>query len=273
MLLFCMVLSVAGCESDGMYENSDNEIEYDSIYNGAYFMTDESYEYYVRNCAAEVGVDEQWIADVLNGGDGGEWHYLIRPQSWFRCVIVGNQITVSNIEDTVYWIADDGNVFRGSSVTQTVSFWFSDDILHLNENNVTLQFQKDNSYQRTETEATTLRAPQTVTVDCGGQGLNYVTFSWNYRSEYGTVGAAIEIKKSNSQEYEAVQKIERVYMNQFVVQLGKSYFETGVNWVRIYHIGGPSITNDHSIIVKKSSEYTIFRVTVSNNGNVKVERK
>lgn len=236
---------------------------------GAYFITDESYECYVRNCAAQIGADEQWITDVLNGGDGGEWHYMIRPQSWFRCVIADNQISVSKVEDTVYDISSDGSNYQGTSIIQTVTFWFDGDILYLKDDNETLQYRKDSSYQRTE--AIILEAPQNVTVHSGGEGLNFITFQWNYQSDYGRVGAAIEIKTSGSQEYKAVQKIERIYMNELVVQLDESNFETGVNWVRIYHIGGPSITNDHSIIVEKNSDYTVFCVTVSNNGSVKVE--
>ena len=261
LLGIVVFFSIVGCEKQALCG--------DSV--GAYFITDESYEDYVRNCAVQIGADEQWVSDVLNGGDGGEWHYMIRPKSWFWCVIADNQITVSNIEDTVYDISNDGNTYQGSSITKKISFWFDGDILYLNDNNETLEFKKDSSYQRAETEALALGAPQNITVNSGGEGLNFVTFLWNYQSDYGRVGAAIEIKTSGSQKYKTVEKIERVYMNMLGVELDESEFEVGENWVRIYHIGGPSITNDHSIIVNKNSDYTIFRVIVSENGRVKVE--
>lgn len=267
-----MVFGVAGCKSGNPNHNlEDNAQSSGSTIDGAYFITDESYEIFVRNCASQIGAGEQWITDVLKGGDGGEWHYMIRPQSWFRCVIADNKITVSNIEDTVYCISNDGNIYRGNSIAQTISFWFSDDILYLSDKNETLQFSKDNSYQKLTNEVIALGAPQNVTVNSGGEGSNYVTFSWNYQSGYGKFGAAVEIKTANSQEYKAVQKIERAYMNMFVVELDEYNFQTGVNFVRLYHIGGPSITNDHSIIVNKNSDYTTFRVVVKDNGSVKVE--
>ena len=59
-------------------------------------------------------------------------------------------------------------------------------------------------------------------------------------------------------------------MNMFVVDIEDSEFEVGENLVGIYHIGGPSITNDKKIIVKKNSAYAMYRVIVDDNGNVEV---
>ena len=239
---------------------------------GAYFITDESYEQYVRACAAQAGVDEQWISDVLQGGDGGDLHDLIRPQSWFWCVIAGNQITVSEIYNTVYDISADGTGFRGESAIKTVSFWFEGDVLHLQDNNRTAEYKKDNSYQRDVTKDVRLGAPKNIDTDCGENSI-YVTFRWEYQSEYGTVGAAVQIKTPHAKEYETVNPIERVYGNTLVIEIQKSKLETGENSVRIYHIGGPSITNDHSILVQKNSPYATYRVIVEKNGKIRVKTR
>jgi len=268
LLGIVMMFGISGCRQD---DEPIEELCGDSV--GAYFITDESYECYVRKIAVDIGADEQWVSDVLNGGDGGEWYFLIRPKSWFWCVIADNQITVSKIEDTVYDISIDGSAFQGRSLINTISFWFKDDVLYLNDNNETLEFRKDSSYQGTETKQIAFAAPKDITVYSGGKGLNFVTFEWSYQSDYGYFGAAIEIKKSGSQEYKPLAIIERVYMNMLTVQLDESNFEVGVNWVRLYHIGGPNITKDHSIIVKKNSDYVTYRVIVDCNGNVKVKNR
>ena len=61
-------------------------------------------------------------------------------------------------------------------------------------------------------------------------------------------------------------------MNLFTVQLDSSNFETGENYVRLYHIGGPSITNDRFIVIKETSGYATYRVIVDENGNITVKQ-
>lgn len=268
VLGIAQMLFTAGCG-----QNWEPVIELcgDSV--GAYFITDASYERFVRSCAEEVGADEQWISDVLNGGDGGEWHYLVRPKSWFWCAIADNMITVSEIYDTVYDISVDGDAYKGISIINTVSFWFEYDILYMNDNGETTEYKKDNSYKRTQGKPIALDAPDNIETVVGGngyeEGYDYVNFQWYYRSGYGSIGAAAEIKRPGSAEYEAFAKIDRVYMNSIVVQLFKPKFGVGVNTVRIYHIGGPSITRDKSIIVNSNSPYVSYRVTVYDNGIMK----
>ncbi len=267
-----ITFGVGGCSQDMQNQKQEPTENLDDGFDGAYFITDESYESYVRNCAVQVGADEEWVSEVLNGGDGGQWNYMIRPPRWFWCAIADNQITVSKIGDTVYDISICENAYRGNSVAKTVSFWFSGDILHLSDNDETLEYKKDGSYKRAVTGEVALGAPQNITVQSGGEGLNFVTFKWNYQSDYGRIGAAVEIKTAGLQEYKPLGKIERVYMNEFTVQLDESNFEAGENQVRIYHVGGPSVTNDHSVIVRKNSNYATYRVTVNGDGSVTVQK-
>lgn len=273
MLGIVITCSIAGCGLGKQDRSRDPVKELCGDFVGAYFLTDASYERYVRNCAEQVGADNKWVLDVLNVGDGDEWHYMVRPQSWFWCVIANNQINVSNIVETVYDISVGENEYIGSSITDTISFWFKGDILCLNYNGKTMEYKKDNSYQRVETGDKILSAPKDVTVFGGGDGLCFAEFHWNYQSDYGTVGAAVEVKKAGSDEYETLNKIERVYMNMLVMQLDETQFEVGENLVRIYHICGPSITNDKKIILEKNSAYATYRVIVNDNGSVVVKNK
>lgn len=58
----------------------------------------------------------------------------------------------------------------------------------------------------------------------------------------------------------------------FTVQLDGSYFETGENYVRFYHIGGPDITNDNFIKVYANSDYVTYRVIVDESGRITVRQ-
>ena len=207
MLGIAAMFGVIGCGSGTQDQPRDPVKELGDDFVGAYFITDKSYERYVRDCAEQVGASNKWVLDVLNGGDGGAWQYMIRPQSWFWCAIANNQITVSKIVESVYDISVGENEYKGSSIADTISFWFKGDILCLNNNGKTMEYKKDNTYQRVETEDITLSAPKDVAVSIGGEEDDFVTFDWCYQSDYGTVGAATEIKKAGSDEYETLKKI------------------------------------------------------------------
>ena len=249
---------------------------YNTGHDGAYFITNESYEAYVRERAAETGKDEKWVQEVLlNGGDGGngrDHYYVVHPKSSFYCVIADNQIRVSQFGITVYSISQDGNTYQGSWGTSRITFGFNDDILYVQNKVETFLYRKDNAYQRTDTEATAPVAPQEITVYSGEKGHLYVEFWWNYQSYYSSEIAAAEIKQAGSTTYNTGPYLEIVWIGKFIFEFNESQFKTGVNWVRLYHVGGPSITSTKSIIVKKNSDYVLFRVTVAKNGSVKVEK-
>ena len=134
-----------------------------------------------------------------------------------------------------------------------------------------IEFEKDGSYRQAEKEVV-LRSPQNIRVSSGEEENGSVLFQWEYRADYGRVGAAIEIQKPGSREYVPIKKIERVYMNLFTVQLDGSYFDVGENHVRFCHVGGPSITNDRCILVNEDSDYVTYRVIVDENGNMTVKQ-
>lgn len=260
------IVSLASCQSGDYGAGASAFSSLEENIDGAYFITDEGYETYVRKCAKDVGANEAWVKDVLNGGNGGEWSYCIRPKSWFRCAIVGNKITVSIIENTVYDLTVKENEFKGSSITKDITFTCNGKYLLLNDEGLILEFKKDFYYDYKADRGTTLIAPKDVRIDVD----NTISFQWNYRSDYGNVGAAIEVKTASSQEYTTLKKVEHVYMNMLTVEFNRSDFEVGENFVRFYHVGGPTINNDNTVTMVNSSDYTSYRVSVGKDGDIKV---
>lgn len=247
-LLFALTsISIAFCMAGCVQGNEDASHEkFDGNPDGAYFITDECYK-------------------KIN---------TTRPQQLFRCVIANNQMMLTGMENNVYHVYDisfESNAsFKGVSVTETISFWFNGNILCIDCDGQTMQFEEDKTYQMAD-ERAVLSAPRDIEIFSGGEGGDFVKFQWNYQSDYGNFGVGIDIKTANSQEYQPVKMIERVYMNMFTVQFDKSYFKTGENHIRLYNIGGLEITNEHSIVVTKNSDYVTYSVMVNNDESVEVK--
>ncbi len=242
--------------------------EWDSSIDGVYRITDESWEAHIRMVAEEIGADESCVESVLNGGSAGEWSFWLRPKKYYDRVILNNKITVSGSRDYVYRIIREDNVYRGENATGSVTFWFQDEDLYFREGKETLQFYKDDSYRLTE-NSRTLTAPNHIRIYSDGEEHDFVQFQWNYDSDYGTHGIGVDVRKANENAYQTV-KIEQVYMNQFVVELGKSKLAEGDNWVRLYSIGGPQHWIDNTMTMLDNSEYTLFCVTI-NGDRIKVK--
>ena len=251
--------------------------EITSDFFGAYSITDECYKAYVRRSAASVGADDKWVSDALKDGQGGDWYYNygLYPQEWYtlaypkdtlNCVFANNQIAVDTGSTTIYNISKDRNVYQGASITGTITFWFDSDRLYLiDEYNKMWVFEKDDSYSFGE--SVKLESPQDIRVSINSK---YIDFEWNYKSTYGTIGATADIKTANSQEYKTINHIDRVWMNSLVSQLERSQFEVGENFVRLYHLGGPKTKNNKTILVEENSDYVTFRVTIGEDGSVRV---
>ena len=246
--------------------------EITSNFFGAYSITDESYEAYVRRSAASVGADDKWVSDALKDGQGGIWeiggvfYKLAYSKDTLNCVFANNQIAVDLEQTTVYNISKRGNIYQGTFETSTIAFWFNGDRLYLiDEYNKMWVFEKDDSYSFGETVK--LESPQDIRVSSSSE---YINFEWNYKSTYGTIGATADIKTANSQEYKTINHIDRVWMNSLVSQIERSQFEVGENFVRLYHLGGPQIKNNKTILVEENSDYVTFRVTIGEDGSVTV---
>ena len=208
------VVAQTKSEIDKIHSAKEIESEND----GAYFITDESWETLVRTTAEAIGADENWIENVLNGGDPGEeWRHSIAPKNYYYCVIIGNKIMVAEFRNHVYRISRNDNIYRGEMADMSLDFWFEEEELCLRKGNETLKYYKDDSYRLTEASRM-LTAPKEIRIDSGGNGINFVSLQLNYDDGYGTHGIGIDIKKANENTYRTI-KIEVVWMNQFVVQL------------------------------------------------------
>lgn len=244
--------------------------KYDFGCDGAYFVTDESYESYVREFAALHGEGEEWIEELLNGGTGGKWSQSIHRKSSLWCVIRGNQICVSSGNNTVYRFYPVQDGFKGETLHKSILFQTEGDLLTLTEDGKTLQYQKDPSYRETG-ETVILDPPEEIDISCGGEGLNFLILRWNFQYGYGMNGAGADIRTADSKTYETV-RLEEVWEYAYVMQFQPSDFRPGENWVRLYSIGGPMITNQKTLYLEKTSPYVLFRVMVEQDGSIRVEQ-
>lgn len=245
--------------------------ESDIMQNGAYFITDVSWENYVRNIAKDYGESESWIQDVLNGGDGGNLNHLVKPRNFHWVAAFDELLTLSKDYRIVYQFSYDDGTYTGYSLNSTIKFWLVDDVLFIRSGSNITQYKRDNSYQISEDTPVHFSAPINIDYGSGGLGLNYVFFTWNPSSGYGWFGAGVEVKKADSEDF-VLTKLEFAYMYTFVAQLGDTAFAQGVNTVRINYIGGPSlIRNSKNVYKIQSSEYAYFNVIVDAEGNVTIE--
>ena len=238
--------------------------------NGAYFITDESWESYVRSRADFFGANESWIQDVLNGGDGGALaHYSIRQRDVMWVAIYGDALTISEEGISVYRFYLDGDYYTCQSSYSTITFVLTDDILTVQRGSDTTQYRRNNSYEQSK-EIPSLRSiPTNIEHFFGGEGLNYAMLRWVRVDTAGAL-AGVEIQKAGTQDY-SLHKIAHAYNNEFIVQFSHSDFMQGVNTVRIYHIGYPFLLNNQ-VCLSANSKYTVFSFIIDAKGNLTIKK-
>lgn len=238
----------------------------DIIQNGVYVITDVGWEIYVRDFAKNFHESETWIQEVLNG-DGGYLENLIRPRSLHWVAIFDDLLTVSREECEVYQFSLEGDMYAGYKLHYSIKFWLVDNVLFMRYGDDILQYQKDDSYQISEEAPASFSAPKDIQYHCGGSGLDYVFIDWNRTPAAEYFGAAIEVKKADSESF-VFHAIEYEIMNMFVGQFRESDFVQGVNDVRIHYIGGPFVDqNTRQVYMIQDSEYMSFHVIVDDEGN------
>jgi hypothetical protein len=143
--------------------------------------------------------------------------------------------------------------------------------LNIKKGENSLCYKLDESYQLSDNEPVQFSAPTDVSYTFGGQGLNYASFDWNPDAGSGWFGAGIEIKKAGSEDF-ALLKIDHAYENTFVAQFSSTDFSQGINIIRIYYIGGPSLDRSaKQVYLIHNSEYKIFNLIVSIDGGIYFE--
>lgn len=97
--------------------------------NGAYFITDTSWEKYIRKCAKNFGENETWIQNVLNGGDGGERAGSFRSRSSMWTAVYGESMTVFGSTHRVYQFTPNLDFYTANYFNATTTFILNGDIL------------------------------------------------------------------------------------------------------------------------------------------------
>lgn len=268
------------------FANAKNEIDAveidgnsDLMKNGAYFITDSSWEMYIRlwaeiNADTFEGIDEKFIQKAIAGTlepediDGFLFFPPQRESMWV--VVYGEQVTVSRNFYDIYQISRVGNKYEGCSLHSSIDLVLKNDLLLVREGTVSLQYKRDNSFQSSEDVNIKFSRPANVSFSCGGEGANYAFFMWYPNSNSGWFGAGIEIFKANSSDY-VLTNIDSGYMNIFIAQFTKSDFTQGINYVRFYYLGGPSLDySTKQIYIIPSSEYVTFEVIIDIEGNISI---
>ena len=237
-----------------------------TLKDGAFFLAEDSWGLYVRNCAKELGKDENWIEETIqNGGEENSTGGLL-PRSRFWSAVGDGKITVSREESRVYPLTGEGGVYSGLRAGDTLRLWCSGDDLYVLQNGQTWHFRYDSSYTIEPAHAQ-FEKPSDVYYTGGGSGQNYFFAQWNYRSEYGWFGAVAAVKREADTDFREVV-CQFPYGNQFTVQLNAAGFSEGNNYVKIYHSGGPSVTKDKKVVIYNDSDCLTFIVRIAESISV-----
>lgn len=225
--------------------------EADDIKEGAFFIADDSWEFYIRDYADKFAKDENWIQKALKNGVETQPELSLITRNQFWVAVVGDQISISQEIMLTCQLLKSDNLFVGQTMNKNIVLWFLSDDLYVKQGDSVTHFIYNREYTLTEERNVKLEKPQNIQNQCGK---DYVFFQWPYQRDFGILGCSVEIKKAGEENFELI-KIEHVYMNQFMVQLGTDLFNIGENYVRITHLGGPIITNNKVIILNTSSDY------------------
>jgi hypothetical protein len=179
----------------------------DLMRSGAYFITDTSWELYVRHWVIDMenlidGTDEEWIQRAIEGTltieDTNGLVFPVPNRNGMWVAAYDDKITENY---KVFSFVRNGEAYTGKRLNSTISFTLVGNILTIkNEGNV-IHYKLDESYQLSENESVQFSAPTEVRNTFGGQGLGYATFDWNPNTESGWLGAGIEIKKAGSEDF------------------------------------------------------------------------
>lgn len=241
----------------------------DALTNGVFVLADDSWEVYVREYAKVSDKDEDWIQNVLANHDFGEPEKSFYPKKDFWVAIIETQMTLSTHDGIVYQVSRENGSYIGCSLVDEVDLWASNRDIYVHQGTTTFHFQRDDSYRLSDT-AVKLAKPKDVYVESRKNETNFLFLQWNYCAEYGTMGVGVEIKKAGVTEFQSV-RVEQPYMNMFTVQLDATLFAEGDNFVKLYHIGGPTIHNDKTLVLYENSDFMMISVHVADNGVIELE--
>ncbi|OQC09833.1 MAG: hypothetical protein BWX74_00844 [Tenericutes bacterium ADurb.Bin087] len=255
---------------------SGNTTPGETIKNGAYFITDESWDNYSRIWAESVkhlipDYNDDFVQKVINETitieDTNGINLLPPRRKLMWVAVIDKQMTISDGQRKVYHFIRENDKYYGETFNETVEFKLNNDILKIINNNMETEYYYDSSCMISD-DVLKLDKPKNIEYSCGGEGLNYAFFKWDCTMDDGLFGVGVEIRKNGQEEF-VLNKIEYPYHNTYVVQFERSDFIEGTNMVRFRNLGGPNLTNNPLQVSKFiDSEYVLYEVIVDNNDGV-----
>lgn len=245
----------------------------DTIEDGAYRLTDNSWLYMVRTIAKEFGKDKQWVQSAMIDG---EYTYqyngfeFVNKKDYYWVTVVGEQATLSNKgSNDVYRLNKDG-IYEGEGVGfgATAKLWLLKGILYFKTNAKFLQFSLDDTYTLDDTPKH-INTPNDVQVEA-----NSLTWNYSATTKYAPFWCAyaqIDIKYQGSTRYAAVgieYPVGGACPYGYIAYYKSLQLQVGVNELRISYVGCSTITNDNKIITGKDSDYYYLTLIVDEAGNV-----
>ncbi len=250
----------------------------DTIEDGAYRLTDNSWLYMVRTIAKEFGKDKQWVQSAMIDG---EYTYqyngfdFTNNKNYYWVTVVGEQATLSNKgSNAVYMLNEDG-IYEGEGVGfgSTAKLWLLKGVLYFKTNVKFLQFALDDTYTIDDT-------PKNIDAPSGVRVEEY-SLSWDYSKEslsapFWCAYAKIDVKYPGATQYVAVgieYPVGGACPDGYIAYYKDLQLQVGVNELRISYVGCSTITNDNKIITGKSSDYYYLTLIIDEAGNVTAENE
>ncbi len=255
---------------------SGNTASSETIKEGAYFITDESWVNYSRRWAESVkhlipNYNDAFVQKVINETitiEDTNGIDLLPPRRKLMWVaVIDKQMTISDRQRKVYHFIRESDKYYGETFNETLEFKLNNNILKIINNNIEIQYYYDNTCMISD-DVLKLDRPTNIEYSSGGEGLNYAFFKWDYTLDDIFFGVGVEIRKNGQEEF-VLNKIEHPYNNTYIVQFERSNFVEGTNVVRFRNLGGPYLTNNPLQVIKCiDSEYVLYKIIVDNNDGV-----
>lgn len=243
------------------------------IKEGAYLITGASWESFVRRWANSIehlidNFDEAWVQRAINEKltiEDSNGLFLSPPnQKNMWVAVLEDKMTISSTSGKVYNFSFDVDKYQGASFDSHIEFKLYNDVLSVFDKGIETQYFYNSSYAISD-NALLLDGPTNIEYMSGGEGLNFVSFQWDYQTNAGIFGVGIEIKRAGQEEY-IMSKIIQPYQNNFVMQFERNDFEEGINSIRFRYLGGPTIFNNpNQVLTLVDSEYVHYNVVFEKN--------
>lgn len=220
--------------------------------------------YLQNNTALENGVYEFAYSDELMSSEEKDYSYF---------VVIDDMLTESfKGGKNLYYLSDVDGVYSmklnnpDKSVGKTFTVKNGIITVTVKNSGKVYQLKKDDGYTYSE-EKVKLEKP--VNPEYGVENYDsgqQVWFRFFALDISYPIGVKVEIKKSESENYE-FYVIDVPYRAEiYVDNIGADKFDKGYNFIRICNVGAPVATNDKRYYMAEDSEYVVYTVLLDETG-------